>query len=297
MKLLSDFDGVWTDPLAEARAQAELVDRDLVAWAPEALRGHVVTWLANARARVRAEPTRWGWLSNGALSAYADEDPFVLENALLLFIARAADGDAIARSLRDGVLARHASLDAYGGSAHGRAVEQVAASRGPEILADASDAAREWLAAGGEIVVVSNSTADKLARWFSHAQLPFTLHPEQRAGAIRLRGDAKKFVLDPGSAAPLMLERTEFAVGRPAYEALLRAEAPAAVVGDVFSLDLAMPLALRRRERAFRELRLFWLMRDYAPAWLRELISRAAPEIERVEGGLATVVRAQLGRS
>jgi len=79
---------------------------------------------------------------------------------------------------------------------------------------------------------------------------------------------------------------------RPRYEAILREEAPDAVVGDVFSLDLALPLALRRREPAWRHVRLFWIAGECgSPRMARELAS-AAPELERMEDGLAGVANA-----
>ena len=49
-------------------------------------------------------------------------------------------------------------------------VERVEARRGPAITPEAADAGRALLAAGVEVVVVSNSGTDKLRRWFAHAR-------------------------------------------------------------------------------------------------------------------------------
>jgi hypothetical protein len=89
----------------------------------------------------------------------------------------------------------------------------------------------------------------------------------------------------------LDLDGMRIELARPHYEAILREEAPDAVVGDVFSLDLAVPLALRRSEPSWTHVRLFWLVRDYAPARMRRALA-AAPEVEQVTGGFEAVAAA-----
>jgi hypothetical protein len=294
MKLLSDFDGVWTDPSAEAAAQGELLDRTLVGWAPETARVATADWLARARAACAADPRRYGWAPGGrAMSAFGDEDPFAPHSAILHYLHQHA-ADPVAAALLESIRAHgHADLDAFGGWAHAGGVQTVVAKRGPGILPAAAEAGRRLLAAGIDVVVVSNSGADKLARWFEHAGVPFHLGDGgTRAkrgsgpGALALRGGARKFVLDPARSDRLELDGVTIEVARPSYESALREERPDAVVGDVFSLDLALPLALRRREPAFAGLRLFWLVHPYTPAWLRARIESAAPEVECVTGGL-----------
>jgi hypothetical protein len=79
-------------------------------------------------------------------------------------------------------------------------------------------------------------------------------------------------------------------VARPFYAQVLEEEAPDAVVGDVFSLDLALPLALKRTRPGWRHVRLFWLVHPYTTERMRREIAQLAPgEVEAVEGGLAAV--------
>ena len=56
MRLVSDFDGVWTFPAAEAEAQGEILDGLLEAALPEAMRAGGRDWIGAARAAVAAEP-------------------------------------------------------------------------------------------------------------------------------------------------------------------------------------------------------------------------------------------------
>ncbi len=301
MKLLSDFDGVWTYPDAEGAAHGAALDAALLAAAGERDRGAVRVWIAAARAAVRAEPTRWGWSVAGRVSAFADEDPFTEHGALLHYLDEQRARDPIAAQLADAIEKSGTTLDAFGGAAHVRGVQAVEAQRGPGITVAAADAGHALLAAGVEVVVVSNSGTDKLQRWFAHARVPARIHPERAARALRLRGSARKFVLAPGAGEVLALGKLQFDVARPDYAQVLAEEAPDAVVGDVFSIDLALPLALKRRDPAWRHVRLFWLVHPYTPEYLRRELEQPPagegqpptrlPEVEPIEGGLAEVAQ------
>jgi hypothetical protein len=296
MKLISDFDGVWTLPHDEARAQGEVLDATLAGWMPPAGRAAAAEWIREKRAASLATPRRYGWAPGGRLSAFADEDPFAYHSALLHYLHVHAADDPMAARLRDAVFANgHDSLDAFGGWTHAEGVRRVAASRGPGILHDAAAAGHRMLEGGIEVAVVSNSGTDKLVEWFAAAGVPARVHPDRAPRALRLRGSARKFVLDPERRDPFDLGDVRVEVARPAYETVLRDEMPDAVVGDVFSLDLALPLALKRREKAFSHMRLFWLVRDYTPRWLREAIAPAlGGDVELLEGGLGGVAQALL---
>jgi hypothetical protein len=295
MKLLSDFDGVWTHPAREARAQGTRLDAALVALAPEADASEARAWVARAREEIRAHPTRWGWAPSGRISAFADEDPFGEHSALMHLLATRAGEEPLAARLHAAAIARSGSLEQFSLETHLAGVADVEGERGPGVLPHAIAAGRALLERGVEIVVVSNSRGTKLERWFGHALLPFRVHPERASGALRLRGEAGKHVLDVNRSEPLALDGARIEIARPRYEAILREEAPDAIVGDVFSLDLALPLSLRRRESPFATLRLFWLVHDYTPARMRDAVAKSAPEVEPITTGLPGVVEALLG--
>lgn len=296
MKLLSDFDGVWTHPAEEARAQGVALDAALVEAAPPEQRDAARAWVARARRVIAAEPTRWGWAPGGRIAAFADEDPFGEHSAMLHVLAEHAKSDPVAAAIRDGALAvGHASLEAFGLASHLEGVELVEAARGPGVLATAAEAGRALLRSGVEIVVVSNSNGEKLARWFAHAGLPNHPHPEREPGALRLRGNAGKHLLDRAGSETLALDGVAIELRRPRYEAILREEAPDAIVGDVFSLDLALPLSLKRTDPAWRHVRLFWLVHDYTPARMQRAIAASAPEVEALTSGLPGVAAALIG--
>lgn len=292
MRLLSDFDGVWTHPRAEGESQGEVLDAALANLVGEDERPEVATWIAGARATVAAEPEYFGWAPGGRLTAFGDEDPFAPHSGLLHYIHVQSPLDPIARRLRDAAIgSEHRSLEGLGQWCHVEGVRRVVDARGPAILPEASGVAPRLLAAM-DVVVVSNSSTDKLVRWFGHAGLPHGVHPESRTGALRLRGHARKFELSPAEREILDLGGLHVDVARPMYLDTLREESPDAVVGDVFSIDLALPLVLRRNDPAWSHVRLFWIARDYAPAWLRRTLAEWAPEVEAIEDGLPGVARA-----
>ena len=290
MKLLSDFDGVWTYPEAEGVAHGAALDAALEGALGEGDRAAVRDWIARARAALRAEPTRWGWTASGRISAYADEDPFTAHGALLHYLESSRGSDPLAARLAAAVEERDGSLDALGGRAHVGGVRDVEAQRGPGITAGAAQAGRDLLARGVEAVVVSNSGTEKLKRWFDHAGLPNRIHPEHAEGALRLRGSARKFVLAPGAGDAFEAGGLRVDVARPHYEAVLREERPDAIVGDVFSLDLALPLALKRRDAGWRNVRLFWLVHPYSPDRVRRALATLPDgDVEIIEKGLPGV--------
>lgn len=289
MKLVSDFDGVWTFPAAEAEAQGEILDRELEATLPDAARPKAGEWIRAARAAVAAAPWEWGWAPDGRLSAFGDEDPFSAHSALIHYV-RGAAGDPIAAAMREGVAASGRTLDQLGAESHAAGVARVVSARGPAMVAEAGEAGRSMLAAGIEVVVVSNSPGEKLSAWFAHVGIPGVSHPERVPGALRFRGGARKFELDPSSSHPLQIGGHRIETARPAYERILREERPDAVVGDVFSLDLALPLRLKREEPGWSALRVLWLIQRYTPRWLRdEVAAHAGGEIEFIEGGITAV--------
>ena len=90
VKVLSDFDGVWTDQTFEA----ENVKLFLVAEAArlagigaDETRAH----FARFERIVKAAPSRFGWAPDGRITAYVDEDPFCDANSLTMYLESARD--------------------------------------------------------------------------------------------------------------------------------------------------------------------------------------------------------------
>jgi hypothetical protein len=116
------------------------------------------------------------------------------------------------------------------------------------------------LALGVEVVVVSNSDTSKLAALFEG----IGLRPDID---LRLRGGAGKYVLGEGNASLRLGGRRVF-VDRPRYAAVLLEENPDLVIGDVTSLDLALPFVLRASGQLKPSLQLCLRRHSHTPDWV-----------------------------
>lgn len=143
--------------------------------------------------------------------------------------------------------------------------------------------------AGAEVVVVSNSSSEKIEGWFRETGVGHGL-----SHALRVRGSAGKFILG-ATDEHLVLSGRRVCVDRPKYRAILAEERPDFVIGDVYSLDLALPHVMRRAGEIAPRLAL--RRHPHTPRWV--LDSRADGAIDLVVDqldGLVEPVRA-LARS
>jgi phosphoglycolate phosphatase-like HAD superfamily hydrolase len=268
MKILSDFDGVLTD-LAE---EAERVREIFLSLLPEATRPLV----EKAERGMAADPSRHGWRVHGRITAYWNEDGFVHTNAL------AAALDELVPSTRS-----HCELAE---TAYLKMVEETAAGKLKPVDPAVRSVFRKLCERGVEIVVVSNSGTDRICRLLAAEGLEPSPHAEGSGAPLRVRGHAGKFRL--GSAPEIIrVGDYEIDVDRPAYREILLEERPDVVVGDVFSLDLALPLELARRG-ILEKVRLALRRRPYTPFWVTDFLVKAdgrAQVLDRFEDLLSLV--------
>ncbi|MEM9459275.1 MAG: hypothetical protein AAGF11_34165 [Myxococcota bacterium] len=282
-KILSDFDGVWTQTELEARALhqqlveacAMLLGRD-----QPAVRADLGAFLRE----IHAQPDAFGWAPDGRLSAFADEDPICEVAGLCHLLAVAPTG--LARRYREAIEARWTSLWEFGEHNFQIAMARFRAEHPPTIAADARDQLHEVTAAGAEVVVLSNSEPDKLIAWFHAAGIDAGPTADHE---LRIRGSAGKQVL--GGDATLEIRGRRIHVDRPRYREALEQERPSLVIGDIFSLDLALPHAMRKDRHPAAPQTLALRRHRHTPAWILE--DRAAGAIDHVVdrfGDLAPLV-------
>ena len=241
-RILVDFDGVWTTvdgqaaavDAARARRLAELsgLPPESIARCEDA----VATALA-------AEPLRHGWRQGGRITAYADEDPFLRHNALtngIAILAAAGQPDCVAA--RDALAARgHEDLGALGSAIFLEASHAYLDDHGHDLLPDAPAVLRSLLAVA-DVVFCTNFTTGAVAR--SWVPRGFVFEGPDATPGLTLRGEAQKQTLTADPERTVAFGDRPVAVDRAHYRAVLEAARPDVVVGDVFSLDLALPLAL-----------------------------------------------------
>jgi phosphoglycolate phosphatase-like HAD superfamily hydrolase len=235
-KLLSDFDGVWTDQASEARAVR-------VAFVAE-----VARILARDRARVDedfeafyraalADPSDNGWAPGGELTAFVDEDPLLATASVAGWLDRGGvhpSAEAWRRGLSD---AGYATAHELANACFGPAAARHRSEGGHSLVPGARAVIEELRSLEVELVVVSNSFASKLTALFADAGI-------DPARDVRIIGDAGKWRLGDGRDLSEIGARY-VRLDRPHYRRVLEQERPDLVVGDVLSLDLALPSMLR----------------------------------------------------
>lgn len=276
MKILSDFDGVMTDQTEEGHTEFRIFCDELArVLGSESHR--LEPLLKRAEEALLAAPARHGWWSEGRLSAYADEDLFIK------VIGTAGCLDAWCRQGEDELAPVHAALEKAGyGSfeavsswAYGQVVEHTRRGDIQPIDPAVRGVVMGLLEAGHEVVVVSNSATDRVLDLLSRLELPAVAHDDDPTAPLRVRGSARKFALGSAPRAHRWGELS-FDVDRPAYRTILQDEKPQVVIGDVFSLDLALPLALC--EAGELQSHLLLRTRPYTPAWARSLVEQGHPQ-------------------
>lgn len=263
-KILSDFDGVWTDQAIEA----ECVKLFLAAEAARLAEVPANRALADFRgyeARVQASPERYGWAPDGRITAYVDEDPFCVANAIASYLSEATE-PAAAR-YREAILAGgFANLTAFADRCFLTATGSYRDQHPPALVPGAARHLAALVDAGAEVVVVSNSPADKIINWFRSAGVDAG---EVVGHGLRVRGAAGKQVLGATDRC-LELAGRRIHVDRPRYLEVLREERADLVIGDVFSLDLSLPHLVRTEGEAFAPRTLVLRGHEHTPRWVRE---------------------------
>jgi FMN phosphatase YigB (HAD superfamily) len=270
--IVSDFDGVWTDPSDEAAAvgawQQHRLGEVLGGADPLAAR-----LLSEVRDAVRRRPHAHGWIRPGGLSCYADEDPYVFHNAVATALwERGCEG---ARALSD---AGYGHPEDFAAECFHAGTEAWRGSSDTHLLAGAVQAVEKILAAGHRVTIVSNSSTQRVLSILG----TLGLDPAGVMG-LEVHGGARKFELEadePCHVEPqLSLAGRPIALRRPFYHRLLESLRPDVVIGDNLSLDLALPLALRDRGGWARDLRAVLKRNAYTPAWACEACEHAGAEI------------------
>lgn len=283
LKILSDFDGVWTNQGPEAALLLDWMIAKLaeLAGIPE---DEANAELREMCAAMKQAPAEHGWAPDGRISAYIDEDPLVESSALARVISVEADEHAqrYAAAVR---AAGHASMAAFSEWCFRTATASFRDEHPPCIVPDAGDLLQALEDAGAEVVIISNSGADKIAHWFESAGIDAG---EGQGHALRLRGSAMKWRLGETDDA-IEVEGRRIHVDRPKYQAAIESENPDLIIGDVFSLDLAMPHVLRTRGVAAAPSTLVLRQHPHTPHWITE--SKAGGAIDHVVDSVGDLPR------
>jgi phosphoglycolate phosphatase-like HAD superfamily hydrolase len=285
MRIVMDFDGIYTDPSDEGEAcskhfRDKILSLQLKQIGLETLE-KVESWLGELRARQAKEPFQFGWRSEGRVSAFTFEDPFIRNIGLADFLDHLANtGDEKAKVVLAG-LSKQEKIKTFGELSEW-AFHQLNLKKRPD------PGAKRWvenaIKAGHEVTIVSNSATDKIEEFLIQNQFA----PEFRP---KVRGGARKFGLGKDPRTIIINETTEdgairIDTDRPEYEKALMEIQPDAVIGDVFCLDLTLPIRLKREGKLAFKWGIFYRHRDYTPSRMIDMVTGRGSKVPEV-----TVIR------
>lgn len=257
MKLLTDFDGVWTDPREEAALGYDFIAHEVCRLTGLDL-NLVQKRIASIRSDVLASPLSHGWESNGAIAAFSEEDPYITNNAICRAIALHHS------DLWESIRGEFPDFDEFSYSCYRGGVKRYSEKNIDLLRPGAKDILRSLLSHGWDIVYASNSTGEKLRSCLGDLSA-------EEGGPIRIRGSARKFVLTTENGET----NKEFAgrkvrTDRGHYLEILEEEQPDILIGDVFSLDLSLPAELREKGVPYLTHGLVLYKTEYTPSWAME---------------------------
>jgi hypothetical protein len=284
MKLVSDFDGVWTDQDKEAAYVLDFIVRKISAitgFSNDDVRG----LLKECRREMDKTPYEFGWYNSGKISAYYQEDPFGDNNSILNYIERAGNANSFSvfrqklNDIKKAIVKNgYQSVEEFSNKCFSESTKafKEAGKLTPQL--HARSALEKVLKKGVNIVVASNSTTQKIEHLFLKMGSQPTNEKSLKPGNVHARGNAMKFVISPSfKAVPEKMKiagRFEAQLRRKSYFELLLDEMPDYVLGDVFSLDLALPLYLRRKDERFSKLRVIQKVQAHTPGWVKDFLSK-----------------------
>lgn len=259
--LVLDFDGTITDAEAEGKPFRLGYLEDIAILTGQPVE-QIQKWAERFEAVIAENPDQHGWIYNGQIVAPATVDPYlrIMPVARMIFDQVGAFPVEQDRTrLLDGILYKY--------NYQKTAIAFKPGAR--EILTQLS---------GRVVYVVTNSHTDPVKGKIR------TLHAQSDVGDLswlveRVYGSAKKYMVDPdftmvpeflyvpGLSRPVLLRRSNY------YRILdqLRTQAGVAwedvtVVGDIFELDLALPLTLGTRVGL--------VTNDFTPAYEKEFLKQ-----------------------
>jgi hypothetical protein len=279
MRIVMDFDGVYTDPTEEGEACSKNFQEKIISFGLKDVGldtfEKVDSWLGELRARQASRPFSFGWRSEGRVSAFTFEDPFIRNIGMADFLDYlASEGDEKAKAVLKQLKAKD-KMDSFGALSEW-AFHQLAIKKRPDM------GAKRWveqaISKGHEVIIVSNSATQKIEEFLDQNHFANGARPQ-------VRGGARKFGLGKKANLIKLGEGLSADTDRPIYEEALMELKPDAVIGDVFSLDLTLPIRLKREGKLPFKWGIFYRHREYTPTSMVELITgrnTLVPEVKMV---------------
>ncbi|MDZ4710814.1 MAG: hypothetical protein SGI89_00650 [bacterium] len=284
MKLISDFDGIWTEQGDEAGFVWNYII-DAVTVLSGYQRKSTELFLQQCKLEMNKNPEKHGWFIGDDAACFYTEDPYGDNNAVFNYISKvntdklSADFAEQLIVIRESIIKKYKSLSDFSQECFTLATGYYKSLGRLEPVSNAEAIVREINSLGIDIVVVSNSTTDKIKYLFSRASVEVSSDPLAQRKKVHARGDAKKYMVYNSDSTLekgyKINHKIEVPLRRSNYHQILIEEKPDFVIGDVFSLDIALPLHLRMNDKKFSKLKVIQRVQTYTPDWVKDHLSKA----------------------
>lgn len=270
MKIITDFDGTLTQIEHEYEFEKsflmpklhELCDHD------EALFNDIWSEVDQEVARF---PEKYGWFDHGRITAFSDEDLFMqLASRMMLLDHWIETGGHRVSQIAPKLQSMHKTMIGLTEDAH-QQMNQIPIGDANAPESETMDVIRKLLDRGDEIIIVSNSPAYRIIHKLAHFGIAVADEAVEPDARFRVRGNAMKFALDEDENRVQFGNRT-VEMNRAGYKKVILDEKPDVVIGDVFSLDLALPYYLASQGEDLRGLTLCLRVRDYTSPWALQCV-------------------------
>lgn len=276
MKFIFDFDGVLTDQAGEAKRYHELYCQGLADFGKLTLQ-KAQQCIQETTALLESAPHLHGWKVHGRISAYANEDLLVANVGLAMCMDELADKNnpdflEIRAQLQSKNIPSFYELSQ---KAFGQMITETRAGKINPLDPKTKSTFTKILDEGHTITVVSNSSTDRILNLLKNENLDIVDHVKDPQAPLRVRGGAKKFELAETKQG-FFAGNYWIDTARPNFEKIIREEKPNVLIGDVFSLDLALPYYLAKTEpQNFTSLNLVLREQRYTPRWTKDFFAKS----------------------
>ena len=268
---LTDFDGVWTNPWRELQAVHKTVRGELARMVGHTMEEIEPTY-QGFRSAVLARPEHHGWHLDNRFSSYVDEDYFAVPTAIGQHIDQAAC--EVSSKFRDLVLKEYGTVLEFLDHCYHSTCDRFRLEVDHD-LTEGAERVLHWLLENDvNVVFATNAPGGKVVDWFSHHGFGVADGRDTEPGSSQLRvyGRSGKQFLGEGHETLEFAGRTVH-TNRPQYREILERESPNLVVGDVLSLDLSQPLAMRVEGHPAAPQGVGIMDLPHTPQWVKDSVS------------------------
>jgi len=272
MHLVSDFDGVWTDPRAEADAIRDLMASRLAETTNLSLE-RVKIIFSEIEQEFINNPFNYGWIFEGQITAYAMEDMYGRNHAIAIALWNSSPKFEESKLLCEAIIKISGDAERFADACFRDGRSTYRETNKFFLVSEAAQVISALRERDYQMTIVSNSKVTHILDLFDAAEVSLD--------TFEVIGGARKFNLGFTPSVPETLEwnTAKVSLQRPHYLELLERLKPDAVIGDVFSLDLSVPLYLRNNRKDWSHLRGGLINQPYTPAWVLNGNAASASEL------------------